>query len=465
MIKVKNVGLAINYQGIIAVVIALLIAAVFSETALTYINTWLKFDESMGHALIIVTIVIFYLLKPNKTQCNNVQKRTHWLLIIPICLLIMFHQVSAFWGILVFQQFSLYFLWLLGIYFILGNAYFKQNLFPLLFFLFAVPFWEFLNPIFLYLTTVAVTYLLDFTPVIAYMDGNLIELPFGMLEIAGGCSGLRYFEIAFALAVFAVHQENISKRLKLLVIILAIILGIATNWIRVLSLIYVGYESQMTSELMNDHETHGLVLFMLVITPLIFFINWLSAKYSLKKAENSSKMQTTTNSKFTPQKYWCFAVFLLCTISISSILNIEDIKTNTTSSEAPIKSTMTHPALSDYGKYNQEVTQYQKDCQLIVRHYQFTAAGTNALPFNNIYNSKNYSQISSNIAQVPNWPINIDSNYLNLKNKHTEQIEQLYYWYKYKDISITNKYVAKLFEIVFLFDERAKMTVNIIICS
>jgi len=464
MIKAKSVALKINYQGVIAVVIAILIGAIFSETSQSYLNTWLKFDESMGHALIIVAIVVFHLLQPNKIQCTNTQNKTHWLLLIPTCLLIIFHQISTFWGILLFQQLSLYFLWLLAVYFILGKGYFKQNLFPLLFFLFAVPFWEFLNPIFLNLTTRAVTYLLDFTPVIAFIDGNRIELPYGMLEIAGGCSGLRYFEIGLALSIFAVYPEKLSKRLKLLVIVVGVILGVVTNWIRVLSLIYVGYESQMTSELITDHETHGLILFMLVITPLIFFINWLSARYSVKKADEPNLKQINNTTTSNKNNFWYFTAFLLCTISITSVFNIENSKRKITLNVTPISVT-SHPILNDYGQYDQIITQHNSSCELIVRNYQFIAAGRNALPFSNIYNKQNYSLISSKVVQAPYWSPKVNANQLNIKNIKTEKINKLYYWYQYNNITITNRYIAKLFEIVFLFDEKTRITLNTIICS
>ena len=463
-LKTKNAIWQINYQGALAIVIALIIGTIFSDTALTYITTWLKFDESMGHALIIVAMVIFYLLKPNKIQNNKTHHKWHWLILIPICLLSILHQVSAFLGLLVFQQFSLYFLWLLAIYFILGSTYFKQNLFPLLFFLFAVPFWEFLNPIFLSLTTVAVTYFLDFIPVIAFIDGDLIELPYGMLQIAGGCSGLRYFEVAFALAVFAVYAENFPLRLKLLIVIVAIALGILSNWIRVISLIYVGYDSQMTSELMNDHETHGLILFMLVITPLIFFINWLSARYSIKTIKHANLTKEVSTSNITKVYWMYFSLFLFCTISIALIFNINSANQSTSSFKAPINSTTLHPTLTDYGQYSQTVTQYN-NCELIVRNYQFTDPGTNALPFNHIYNKKSYGVINSTIVQVPSWPTKIKANQLTLKNKNTEQEVTLYYWYQYDNMTMTNRYIAKLLEIIFIFNRNTHITINAISCA
>jgi len=100
MVKNIKTKLSINHQGVIALILMIFIGFIFSETSQLYINTWLKFDESMGHAILILVIVVFYLLKPNEASWNNTQNKAHWLLIIPICLFVIFHQISTFWGIL-----------------------------------------------------------------------------------------------------------------------------------------------------------------------------------------------------------------------------------------------------------------------------------------------------------------------------------------------------------------------------
>jgi exosortase len=459
----SNAPFKINVKGIITLILAVFIAFLFIGTSQTYLNTWLKFDESMGHALLIVTMVSYLLLKPqplinNKTATN---KKHLWL--IPIVLVVLFHQISNFWGILVFQQFSLYILWLLAIYYVLGRSYFKKNIFPLLFFLFAVPFWEFLNPIFLNITTFAVTYLLDFTPVVAFIDGNRIELPYGMLEIAGGCSGLRYFEIGLALSLFAVSVENISFKLKCLVVLLGTILGVVTNWIRVISLIWVGYDSKMTSSLMNDHETHGLILFMLVIAPLLFFINWLSANYALNNKTQEGERPPTHVNTINKTTWTFLSLFVLGTISTVWLTNIGSTSQINIGTNQPKDK---HQLLSSYGNYKQIITSYTEaeNCNLITREYQFLEAGKNSLPLNQLYNSISFDATTPSTKSLSNYENNAKVNYLLLENKKTKQQAELYYWYKYGEIKVTNNYLAKLTEIVFLFNKQSKITLNIVIC-
>jgi len=348
----------------------------------------------------------------------------------------------------------------------LGKSYFKQNIFPLIFFIFAVPFWEFLNPLLLNLTTVAVTYLLDFTPIIAFMDGNRIELPYGILEIAGGCSGLRYFEIGLALSVFAVYSERLSLKLKFLVLIIAMLLGIVTNWLRVLSLIYVGYESKMTSSLMNDHEIHGLIVFMLVIAPLLYFINWLSAKYSLTKVTATEQTPLKQNNTLiNKNQLFNIIIFICCITSITSLTNInQGIEQNIQPKNLLNKKE--YPLLNSDGNYTQTVKPFKNNskCSLIIRNYYFNGIGKNALPFNGIFNQANYSLASQDQKLIPNTTNGHKVNYLYLVKKNTSTNAELYYWYEYNNIKLTNRYVAKLTEIVFLFNDQAEISIYAVTC-
>ena len=455
----------VNLKGLIALCLAVFISLLFPETSQAYLSAWLKFDESMGHALLIVAMVSYLLLKPNEPINRKITTKKNLLWLIPIILTVLVHQISIFLGILIFQQFSLYVLWLLAINFVLGKYYFKQNIFPLLFFLFAVPFWEFLNPIFLKLTTLAVNYFLDFLPIVAFMDGNRIEVPYGMLEISGGCSGIRYFEISFALAVFVASMEKLSFRLKCLIVLLGITLGIVTNWIRVLGLIWVGYDSKMTSSLMNDHDTYGLILFMLVIAPLLFFINWLSANYEQTNEASKEKTPTVNVDLSTVNKSTLIYLSCFILITFSTVLLIGTGPTNQIN-DVTNQSESNYSLLNNYGNYQQTVTDYEpaKSCVLIIRQYRFLEVGEDNLPLNQLYNSNDFYATESSVKKSPNSKDSVETNYLMLKNKKTRQKTELYYWYEYAQIKITNKYLAKLFEIVFLINPKNKIALNVIAC-
>ena len=92
---------------------------------------------------------------------------------------------------------------------------------------------------------------------------NSIFIPFGQIVIADGCSGLRYFEIALALAYIIALLNNYSERKLLPALIIAAALGLLANWIRIFILVLIGYESKMESSLMANHEYFGWFVFLL----------------------------------------------------------------------------------------------------------------------------------------------------------------------------------------------------------
>ena len=437
----------------------------FPATANSYIDKWSKFDESLGHGFLIFAIVIFEIFRLSRSFSYKKDKNRHYLLLVVI-LLSIFIEVSLFLDILIFQQFGLYFLWLTIICYILGFNYVKHISFPLLFLLFAVPFWEFSNTFFVDLTTQAVTFFLGFSDLTVFIYNNYIETPFGVIVVAEGCSGIRYFEIGFALAVYAVHGENISWRLKLLVIITGIALGIITNWIRVLGLIYIGYWSEMKSPLMTEHDNYGFVLFFIVISGVILLLNYLTKRYSFEKA--SPKLTQfkvlSINKMMLIKMAVVIAVLILMTLitakklSIALPVTIESPATNVLDSSK---------LLSSFGSFSETIESQDvanKKCHLITRTYNFVVPGDDVLPYKEVISSEYYSTIASTDKSIQINGEAIATKSLKLSARYKKDIAELYYWYQYADYKMTNKYIAKLFEISYLFDDKDKMSLKVIWC-
>ena len=453
---------------LVVLLIACSFSVFFPDTVHSYLDKWSKFDESLGHGFLIVGIVIFELFRSFKSYQPTKEKPNHLLLIV-ILLTTLFHEVAAFWGILIFQQLSLYAIWVLATIYILGYQSFKQMAFPFVFFLFAVPFWEFSNTFFVDLTTFAVTIFLNFTDLTVFIYDNFIETPFGIIEVAEGCSGIRYFEIGFALAVYAVHGERLSWRLKLLVILTGIILGIITNWIRVLGLIYIGYWSEMKSPLMSEHDNYGFLLFFIVISSVIFQVNWLSKRYSLPKSnqDDNAALVNANSASFSSISIKSFAtIAIIATTSYFTYQNIE----STLNVEASNKVTnhSKFSVLSDFGAFTESDEAFDvntKKCTLITRDYHFISPGDNVLPYDSIYNQELYSELESNLTTINFNNENIDVVQLSLRNMLKRKQIELYFWYEYNDFYTTNKYIAKLFEISYLLKTESKMKLRVAQCT
>jgi hypothetical protein len=183
------------------------------------------------------------------------------------------------------------------------------------------------------------------------------------------------------------------------------------------------------------------------------------------KSEKEKLSTTNKNLKIINKINWYpLSFFVLSTISTVWLTNV--VPTNQTNPGAnQIKDK--YPLLNSYGNYKQTITDFtqSKNCNLIIREYQFLEVGKNSLPLNKLYNSNDFHATATSVKELPNSKSNTKTNYFKLESKKTNQQTELYYWYKYGDIIITNEYLAKLTEIVFLINKQNKIVLNIIACQ
>lgn len=156
--------------------------------------------------------------------------------------------------------------------FVFGRDAAKRFVWPALFLYFALPQWSVLNAVLQNLTTTAVSYVVRWTGVPAFVEGNFVHLPSGTFEIASGCSGLNYLQAGTALAAFYGLLSLSTWRSRLLLLAAAAAVAIGFNWIRVYAVIVVGHFSEMQHYLITvEHHTFGWALFMIAMVPVYLF--------------------------------------------------------------------------------------------------------------------------------------------------------------------------------------------------
>jgi len=143
--------------------------------------------------------------------------------------------------------------------------------FPLLFLYFALPLWELLNPPLQMLTAVVNLWLTRLAGIPVIMDDNVIHIPAGWFEVAGGCSGLHFFIVALAIAALHGQVDRDDARSRAMLLALAGGLAMLTNWIRVFVTIMAGHLTNMQHYLVTvDHYYFGWVLFAIVLVGYVF---------------------------------------------------------------------------------------------------------------------------------------------------------------------------------------------------
>jgi len=283
-----------------------LFVALFYPTFEGLYTRWIKWDESLSHGLLVNSVFIYLLYKSLPWKEEGNPKITSLIVLsgLATCSIVWFFFRAA--NIYILEQLILIIL-LCGLY---AASYGIKTVFSyrllLLLPIFTIPVWDQLNSPLVNLSGFIVGKMVQLAGLPAVIEGNSIFIPFGQIVIADGCSGLRYFEIALALAYIIGLLNNYNERKLLPALIFAAALGLLANWIRIFILVLIGYESKMQSSLMANHEYFGWFIFGLMCLPAIY---WAPV------TKTSNKAQQFEDHK-APQ-----VLLPLCLLAIGPLLN------------------------------------------------------------------------------------------------------------------------------------------------
>lgn len=152
-----------------------------------------------------------------------------------------------------------------------GRRMARAAAFPIAFLYFAMPLWGDINEIVRALSSRMTGVLIWTTGIPAYMDGNLIRLPGGSIEIASDCSGLHELIVGVALAAIygKLSGERWLRRLQWMGVMG--VLSLAVNWVRIFVVVIAAYETDMRSSLVKHHYWMGWWLFAFVFAAFLWW--------------------------------------------------------------------------------------------------------------------------------------------------------------------------------------------------
>jgi len=231
-------------------------------------------DGTYSHAFLIpfISLYLYFLLaETGKLQFRKELAIAPTISLVLSCYLLFVTanaQISVgYWGAL------------LAVFIISVTMLYRFNwyiVFPAAFLIFIFPFWGILVPVLQNISVVAVTYMMSFTGVPTYVEAEIITIPAGVFEIAGGCSGLRYMIVSLAIGSLFIFLNIRDTKKAVLFLSLTILGALLTNWIRITALILIGEYTNMESSLMEDHNTFGWYLYVPFMILLFYWGNHLA---------------------------------------------------------------------------------------------------------------------------------------------------------------------------------------------
>lgn len=258
----------INYLPLVLIAA---FAIFFFPTLQDLYARWIKWDEGLSHGLLVIGVFLVLLVKSLPWPSSQQHIWSHLLVcLITACLSLSWFLFYAL-NIHILEQLVLLPLLVMVVSACFGIKTAFQHRFLLLLPVFAIPIWDQLNNLLVNLSASIVGEMVRSIQMPALIDGNSIYIPYGHILIADGCSGLRYFVIALAIGYIIGYLNRYTEKRMLVTLLIAGLLGLIANWIRIFLLILIGYQTKMETPLMADHETFGWVIFGLLILPAIYF--------------------------------------------------------------------------------------------------------------------------------------------------------------------------------------------------
>lgn len=351
-------------------------------------DRWVKWDQSMAHGWPVALLFIFLLYKTLPWQPHRPKGPIFWLALIGLALgslaWFVFHAVN----VTILEQLVLLPLLILLFTAVFGIKQVFRHRLLLLFPVFAIPVWDYLNGPLLAMSSFIVGEMVRMAGMPALIEGSSIFIPHGHILIADGCSGLRYFVVALAMGYLIAYLNRYNEGRLGAVLVAAAALGLITNWIRIFVLIVIGYKTEMQSPLMADHEYFGWILFALICLPAIYFAPVVKAGPANESAETRQPPS--------------FVSFLLPLLALGAgplaalAVDLSPAKTPWQQPLANIGQSLSQPAMPlplelPEGGYTQAVLLPKAGVHIQVDQFQRTTTAENLVPyFARLFNSESW---------------------------------------------------------------------------
>ncbi len=235
---------------------------------------WLKLDESYSHGFLLLLVSLFLAFRVVRQRTLVPGFYPLWL--VPFVLALLAYGLGDLLRVQALQHLMVVPLVLGALAVLLGWKQVRYFIAPVGLVFFAMPVWDFLAWTLQLITVEINQLLLGLFSIEFEVEGVFVYLlGVGAFEIAHGCSGLRYLLVGQSLSLIYGELNLRTLRARVLLFATSVLLALFANWLRVFVIIYMGYETNMQTGLIEDHESFGWWVFAATLVPLFLFGRWL----------------------------------------------------------------------------------------------------------------------------------------------------------------------------------------------
>lgn len=424
-------------------------------TFVSLYSRWIKWDQSLSHGLAVMAVFVYLAVKSLPWNVSPFPRPWFVLVLAGLAFSSLLWLISDVIHISSFAQLLLLPILALAIAGAFGIRTALAHRFLLLLPIFAIPIWGSLNGVLLDMSSFVVGELVRLAGMPALIEGNSIFIPHGHILIADGCSGLRYFVVALFLGYLIAYLNNYRETGFVAVLAVAGLIGLVANWIRIFVLIVVGYQTEMKSSLMSDHEMFGWILFALLCAPAMYFAPVRKRQQNLSPNEPEAESKPTSMKRLVAV---CAVLALGPLIGLGADLDPKTTPLGPQMSEGAGKgAAQTLPVAftgpdSDYS----EVVRLSSEVFLRIDQYQRSNKEEKLVPyFRRLYRSEDW-------VREDQGSVMVSGEYANLsifrEKASSNSVAQLQ-WFEVGGYRTTSKATAKLLQIPAIFSGKDHFTI------
>ncbi|MGO1659578.1 MAG: exosortase/archaeosortase family protein [Marinobacter sp.] len=254
-------------------IVTVIAVGLFYPSWIRLAEAWLGFDQSVAHGIATAFIFLGLLLIHPPAHTNHETRLKPYRLVGSALLI----ATTLIWGLLELARIDTltYLMLAAGLittsWAVLGLSRTQTFLPYILLLSLSLPVGAVIVPALVDLASLVVGTWVGWFGMTALVEGNSITLPYGRLMIVGGCSGYRYLAVAVMLAMMTSILNDYRWRDWAITLLAAAILALIANWVRITILVVVAYQTDMQSDMIEDHEVMGWIVFAVFILPALYF--------------------------------------------------------------------------------------------------------------------------------------------------------------------------------------------------
>ncbi len=438
------------------------VLAVYLTTVQSLLERWNQTGSEYGHGLLLVGVIVWLIFRQRQPLQQAEIAPCYWTL-LPAILCSFLWSAGYITQVNLVQQFALPGVIFFSVTALMGIPIARIVWFPLSLIVFALPVWNVLQPALQYLAVTACAFIFSILSMPVHISGNSISVTTGTFQVAAGCSGLNLFLAASVLGILFAHLNFTRRRDQIIVVLLALLVGIICNWVRIASIIFIAQLSNdIQHPIVQDHSWLGWAWFAVLFAVYIFVVN------RLPFAANHSDLDTKTAQGHAQQKTprrMSIAALVACMLGIYSapLLSTYLLQKNSANSTpilAPAK-LLDYPATAINDPTSWQPNFHAATSELHVR------LATNSAPlYFHLYFYATQRQetelihFDNTIADDKNWHVvqllNQDSNSENhwwqdviveSHGSNTRRTLLVRYWYSIAGSNTTTPTIAKLLQL------------------